>query len=144
MSHSGCVKWCFTVFSLPCLCWHLIPIGEFLLKLICNLHLDLIILFFFILVSLRSLRFFCSLSHLFEFERASRWHAKKPSTSGFLIHQNVAVIVFTHSHLLAPFLLLFFLLYGSNWHIIMNLSARIKRKMRKLASISKIATTKPI
>lgn len=24
-------------------CWHFIPIGEFLLKLICNLHLDLII-----------------------------------------------------------------------------------------------------
>lgn len=27
-------------------CWHLIPIGEFLLKLICNLHLDLSLRFF--------------------------------------------------------------------------------------------------
>lgn len=38
----GCVEWCFRMrfFSF---CWHFIPIGEFLLKLICNLHLDLII-----------------------------------------------------------------------------------------------------
>lgn len=34
------------IFSLSLRCWHLIPIGEFLLKLICNLHLDLSLRFF--------------------------------------------------------------------------------------------------